>query len=50
LAACSKKSLLISDNILKEFTYLDMDKDGVIGYEDVRKFMMSYCDDTLGEG
>ena len=47
LAGCSKKNLLVSENILKEFTYLDMDKDGVIGYEDVRKFMMSYCDDQL---
>ena len=44
LAGCSKKTLLSQENIIKEFSYLDMDKDGVIAYEDIRKFMMSFSD------
>ena len=27
LAGCSKKNLLTEANVMKEFTYLDMDKD-----------------------
>lgn len=41
LAACSKKSLLSNENIIKEFRYLDMDKDNKLGLEDIRKFMLS---------
>ena len=46
LAGCSKKNLLVEDNIIKEFNYLDMDKDGQIGLNDMRKFMMSYSEDS----
>ena len=42
LAACQKKHLLISENIIKEFTYLDVDKDGVIGRADIHKFLTTF--------
>ena len=42
LAGCTKKNLLSADNIVKEFNYLDMDHDGMIGFEDMRKFLLSY--------
>lgn len=45
LAACTKKHLLVSENIIKEFTYLDMDKDGVIGRADITKFLTTYDGD-----
>ena len=46
LAGCSKKNLLVQENIIKEFHYLDMDHDGQIGLEDMRKFLMSYADNA----
>ena len=39
VAASDKISLLTSDNIHKEFKYLDADQDGVINANDIEKFM-----------
>ena len=44
LAGCNKKDLLTPENIRKEYDYLDFDKDGLVGLEDIRKFMMSFSD------
>ena len=44
LAGCSKKELLTPENIFKEYNYLDFDKDGLVGLDDIRKFMMSFSD------
>ena len=38
-AACDKVTLLTSENIHKEFRYLDADQDGVINANDIEKFM-----------
>ena len=46
LAGCSKKNLLSSDNMIKEFRYIDSDQDGEISVEDVRKFLQSYSEST----
>lgn len=50
LASCSKKNLLSEAHIITEFTYLDMDKDGMIGIDDMRKFLLSYSDKVLESG
>jgi len=46
LAGSSKKNLLCQENIIKEFNYLDVDHDGMIGLEDMRKFLISYSDNV----
>ena len=42
LAGCSKKNLLSSQNVEKEFQFVDMDQDGEISVHDVQKFLQSF--------
>lgn len=46
LAGCNKKNLLVQEHIIEEFKFLDMDKDGQIGIEDMRKFLMTFSEDA----
>ena len=46
LAGCFKKNLLSSDNMINEFNFVDMDKDGKISVLDVQKFLQSFSTES----
>ena len=43
IAGCDKRSLLTEANLLKEFEFLDLDKDNFIGPGDIEKFMYGFA-------
>ena len=50
VAGCDKRNLLSERNLEKEFEFIDVDKDGFIGPDDIEKFMIENVDPETVEG